>query len=508
MGVSTFGTFVTTIEAHLDMNTVLSAPDANLNTPFCIKYVADPEEKRALALVTTMKMSFMAIAQRLQGYSRGQLSADKTFKIFKEHGISLMTMNVQDINQVGKLLCLGPTTHTDAIQYKLAGDMVSNFLTWLATNVKTRSLPDEWSELFKQLVYNSYATTVDEFTVAALKYTDIDGIADMAQGIGNGLSASELKVNLMRADYAHLVRAIRDNLNKLRDSSEARVNMAMEDIAFIHEAYDVDLREHQKIKFMAKWMGLGERTFATYVNETKFNLYWSRCDGGFPGINTDTCSLESAHGKVIKAAGALDSVEGLGTVMGRTVDVVCQISRDMLPLSTVPTVTRKVWLHAQRLLKNGYHNLGFKMNTAMVFPSEKLLDDLPKECDDIEKKRTYIKTWANEYIYMRRNPKTYYKITQGQWDLDVLNDYMFSFWVVTPVPESHRQKKALAEAGIFFLCNCPQFNHYHYCKHSICAALWKGLTKVPVKFSTEIVGKRKAPAGASLSKRTHFLTID
>ena len=128
--------------------------------------------------------------------------------------------------------------------------------------------------------------------------------------------------------------------------------------------------------------------------------------------------------------------------------------------------------------------------------------------DTIEKKRDFIKTWAKEYASMRRNPKTYAKLINGDWDLDILNDMMFSFHVVTPIADSHPQKATLAAVGIRYACNCQNFNHYHTCKHAIAFGLFKKEVTVPARFSTETVGKRKAPAGASLSKRSKCLVID
>eukprot|EP00966_Prymnesium_polylepis_P163153 3770867-Prymnesium_polylepis.1 len=39
-----------------------------------------------------------------------------------------------------------------------------------------------------------------------------------------------------------------------------------------------------------------------------------------------------------------------------------------------------------------------------------------------------------------RNPGGYYKLYDGTWNFDVLNDMIFSFFVLTPI-EEHKQKK-------------------------------------------------------------------
>ena len=76
------------------------------------------------------------------------------------------------------------------------------------------------------------------------------------------------------------------------------------------------------------------------------------------------------------------------------------------------------------------------------------------------------------------------------------------------MPDNHKQKTALFSKGIKYLCNCPNYNHYHVCKHALAVGLVKQEITVPTRFSTNTVGKRKAPAGASLTKRSKCLVID
>lgn len=122
--------------------------------------------------------------------------------------------------------------------------------------------------------------------------------------------------------------------------------------------------------------------------------------------------------------------------------------------------------------------------------------------------RTYIGTWLREYwqLYLK-GPKCA-KLTKNEYDFDLLVDMLFSFWVLKPIPKSHPKLKALQEKGIFYTCTCPEFLHYHSCKHVIALALHKGHMCVPVKYSTKAAGKRKAPAGASLRKRGNCLEVD
>ena len=59
-----------------------------------------------------------------------------------------------------------------------------------------------------------------------------------------------------------------------------------------------------------------------------------------------------------------------------------------------------------------------------------------------------------------------------------------------------------------YTCSCPEFLKKGACKHVLGFALHKKQIKVPTRFSTAVCGKRKATAGASLSKRGHCLEID
>ena len=87
-------------------------------------------------------------------------------------------------------------------------------------------------------------------------------------------------------------------------------------------------------------------------------------------------------------------------------------------------------------------------------------------------------------------------------------DFAFSFWTLTKITQSHPNWRALASAGIIYTCTCPQFMHYHVCKHVIGFAMYQDNLAVPTEFSKMTVGKRSAPAGAKLMKRGHCLAID
>ena len=49
--------------------------------------------------------------------------------------------------------------------------------------------------------------------------------------------------------------------------------------------------------------------------------------------------------------------------------------------------------------------------------------------------------------------------------------------------------------------------HYYFCKHVIGLALYRNEVTVPVRFSTEPAGRRKAPVGPKVTKRGHCLKV-
>ena len=174
----------------------------------------------------------------------------------------------------------------------------------------------------------------------------------------------------------------------------------------------------------------------------------------------------------------------------------------------VPPVSAKHWKKAQVLVQKGWPNLGYKCGNCFVFPSEKILQDLPEDATTIDQQRAYIKTWVHEFTALTKNFSGYYKLTNGDWDYDVLCDMLFSFWVVMEIDETHPRKADLRAVGVVHTCSCPQFLHYHVCKHQLAWALHTKECKIPAKYDMRTCGKRKATAGASLSKRGRCLQID
>ena len=182
--------------------------------------------------------------------------------------------------------------------------------------------------------------------------------------------------------------------------------------------------------------------------------------------------------------------------------------RNSKPFAEVPIVPQSDWVKAQDMNKQGYMNLSFKMADSVVVPSKQLISSIPKNLTTFGEKKTYIKTWAREFSGMCKNPAGYKKLVDGTWDFDTAMDMAFSFWMVTPLDVAHPKRDMLHNNGIFYTCTCPRFQHYFTCKHVLFVAMHEKQVEVPTKFNTEFVGKRKAPAGASLSKRGKCLSID
>ena len=173
----------------------------------------------------------------------------------------------------------------------------------------------------------------------------------------------------------------------------------------------------------------------------------------------------------------------------------------------------KTWAAAQKLVTSGYFNLGFKMVIAgtnhFVFPSTVVLkDQMPADCKTTDEKLGHLKTWAKKFIALVKKPRTYNKLANGDWDFEVLSNMVFSFWIVKEITGAHPRAQLFAEAGIVFECSCPQYVKKAVCKHCVGYGLFTKRVKVPLRFSATVAGKRKAPAGATLSKRSKALEID
>ena len=231
-----------------------------------------------------------------------------------------------------------------------------------------------------------------------------------------------------------------------------------------------------------------------------------------PGDAISTNSHERGH-LDIKSENYFNFAEGIGNVLLRMPIIGMNMFANMGSLATVPDIGPDIWKRAQRLVEKDRSALCYKLQIGtdeyLIVPSENLIKEhVPDSCKTADEKRAHIKVWAKEFSQMLKKGSKYSKFHNGEWDFDIGADMMFSFWLLHEVPTKHPHRQALFENGIAYRCSCNNFTHYHVCKHSVALGMIKKGIKVPTRFSAKPMGKRKAPAGASLRKRSRALEID
>ena len=504
LGISSYGTLHTLCEA-LQMNIRLASPTADLDTCGIIGHILIAAEGRVLIMFSTIKLLMTMYLETVQGYSSGMYLMDYTYRIMSER-LPLLVVSTHDIGQHGKVGAFGPSSHGDLIQSRNATGMVKAFLDKLLVDIYTNNLNPVWSASVREKIMTTYSSLV---VPTRLNYLPGTGLSDCADAIGNGAGpVLSIESTQWKSCWVHIWRAFTKLMKqKMVRSDDESLNMLYTDMSFLHELSVKALKPKLIQFFIDKWTERGENELLEYMKKEFLTRNFSRCDGE-PGEATDTCTLEAIN-RVLKRENYFNSVESAASVVERAPSVGELISRTTTPLLETPPVNAATWKKAQSLVKRGWQNLGFAMGGSFIFPSEKLLDDhIPADCKTVDEVRTHIKQWAAEYRNLLKNPTGYYKLTDGSWDFDILVDMLFSFWVLTPIPTSHKKYFALREVGIVYTCTCPQFNHYHVCKHCVALAIYKKECGVPEKFSTVTVGKRKAIAGVALSKRGKCLQID
>lgn len=513
LGISSFGT-VAQKTAAMAMNPVLSESGATTNTVFNIGVHLDPEANEVIVIFSAIKGLMFLYEHANSGYGTGMVMLDFTYKVFKEKLVMVVGM-VPDIAQHGKLAFFGPCSHETHVTTETIGNYVRTHLNKLLLHISTDTLPEEWSPSLRVSIMQQYGNAVKQQPRA-----DFGGVlSDMALAIPNGLLKSSL-INLAacdmmeeqrRACWAHVWRAIgKQIMSKLVDKSDDNKSELYDDLSTYHELRLKNLKVGLGIMLVAKWStAKKEPEVAQYLKEEYLEKHnFSRCDG-MPGQPTDTNMLERKN-LDLKGPNYFNSVEGAGTVIAQTPLLGERAFSNTLPMQFVPDVSLKLWKKAQRLLERGWSVLGTKYKDGTyVYPSEFMLENnMPKECDTVTKKRNHLQVWLTEFRELTKKGDKYMKMNNGDWDFDVAADMIMSFWQLKAVPKVHKHCEELKEVGICYICDCPQFNHYYACKHSIALGLHFGEIKVPTKCSVKTVGKRKAPGGASLRKRSRALEVD
>ena len=69
-----------------------------------------------------------------------------------------------------------------------------------------------------------------------------------------------------------------------------------------------------------------------------------------------------------------------------------RVFRNTSCMALVPEVSLKSWKKAQKMVSQGWENMGFKAKEKYIFPSEDLLQNhIPEDADTVDKKRQHIK---------------------------------------------------------------------------------------------------------------------
>ena len=484
----------------------------------------DTVKDRCYLQFGTCKTLLDAWVQSTLGFSDGQLHADFTHKMLQE-AIPFVVTSVADLQQHVHVTTFGPCTHQDEDMLRLIftdiKEMIEKLVRMIiASGTQQACWPVNWPPALCGTLTGSYRGLI----IDGLKQRGIDinaGLdldkdvlyephrlmADAATAIGNGARHMwpEITVGMC---WPHVWRALRHNYSRLKTNSEKQQRLLYEDLNFIHELTTIELVQPALEKFYAKWRAKGEGAMVHYIKTTWGDKKWQRAYGnaGEPGDNN---TLESCN-HALKKDPAFSKATSLGLCNTSCLSVMHRFSRDSKPMASIvaPVVKKETWVKAQKLIESSFFKMSYKMGDKIVVPSSKLLDACPGKT--VTERRTNMGNWVKEYVSLMKNPGGYYKIHGPQsWDFDTLIDYAYSFYVLEPIdPATQRHYNALKSVGIAYKCNCPQFMHYYNCKHAVGWALYNNVVQTPNVFSTQAVGKRKAPAGAKPGKRSQCLVID
>lgn len=523
-GMSSFGAAKSFAESHwlLDLlpEHVVSTNCGYLDAPGVIGYHVEPAESKCYVVFSTPKLLLDTFLQSVSGYSKGQLHIDFTFKLLQEQ-VPFFVSSVPDIQQHVHPGVMGPCTHQDAPTVGLILDdmkrMLERFVKMIVNNNDEHwgnwpaPLRDALVDTYRQHIIRGITHRLGN-GIAINPDTDLYFyprrlMSDDATALING--ARIVMPNIEDAMcWPHVWRGVKLNYYRLRTNTPERQKQLFTDLNFIHECTVIEIIPQALSLFYQKWIALGEKPMMDYIQNQWGEKKWMRAYGD-PGEPSDNNTLESLN-RTLKTDSAFGKTTSLALCLNQCLVTMHRLSRDTKSIfsAEAPVVKKEHWVKAQKLVSNCYFKLGYRMNEAIVIPSSKLLDQCPGST--VMEKRQNMSVWVKEYISMMKNPGGYYKVhsTNG-WPFDALVDYLFSFWILKKiVPAEQPNYAALAAEGILYTCNCPQFMHYHHCKHVIGYALYESDLQVPTHYSTLTVGKRKAPEGAKPTKRGHCLLID
>ena len=255
-----------------------------------------------------------------------------------------------DIQQLGKTNAFGPCSHEDKDMTAMAAGMLKQFIERIATGMATGIMHFEskWSasvctEIKMKYAYLGLKPNMLTFTPPAGPsngpfvvginqptefYTPKLGLSDMADALRNGVTEAipSIIFDDWQSCWAHGWRAVDKHKKKLHDSSQERVNELFTDLAFLHEMPQKDLYQHGVRLFTDKWLyKYREADMVEYLKHELLKRKFARCHSN-PGKPTDNNCLEGLN-RVLKSESHFDTVEGMGTVLERSVLVGGRLGR-------------------------------------------------------------------------------------------------------------------------------------------------------------------------------------
>ena len=524
-GVSSYGTVNTFAESNLLFDLIEKhSPGVNtsyLDVAGVIGYFTDITAHQCYVIFSTVRLLVDGWLQASYGYSKGQRHIDFTHKLLQEQ-IPFYVSSVADIQQHVHPVSMGPCTHqTSEMIARIIKDektITVRLIGMIGSNV---GWPGTWPAAARSTIHLAYHDLVCRGLVEAgiVPFTSspippnaelflIDHVmADAADAIGNAATTAFGPLCGILMCWVHVWRAVKAKYHLLKVNTEDRQKELYTDLSFVHHVAEPLLVPVALKRLYEKWEAYGEAQMVAYLQREWGRRLWMRAftQPGEPGDNN---TIE-AYNRVLKTPDAgLGKQTSLALCCTSVKTAVHRTSRDVKPFASVdvPVVKKEKWVLAQKLVAKSHFKLAYKMGDKVIVPSEQLIAKLPGTT--VSERRQNMNIWVKEFVSMMKNPGSYYKVHgPGAWSFDTLMDYIHSFYIIEPIPITHRHMSALANAGIVYKCNCPDFMHYHVCKHAIGYAIEQSKTTVPTSFSTATVGKRGASPGAKLAKRGKCLAI-
>ena len=235
--------------------------------------------------------AMLAYASCVTGYNEGIILSDWTYKVLKEK-VPLLVFSGVDIRQNGKLFSFGPSSHEDEVATATGARFLQNHVDRMVNMIRGEFEPDP-RRISPALVQEARATFEGVIKVEMPYFAPVIGMSDMANAIRNGAckAISTLSPQKWKICWAHVWRAVTNNMSKLNDASAERKDEAFTDLAFIHEVWGTTFREHAIRMFTTKWRDeRGEESFVTYLEKHIFIYNFSRT--GEPGEVSDGNTIE------------------------------------------------------------------------------------------------------------------------------------------------------------------------------------------------------------------------